>query len=253
VFEDRFEGSEKHGAARERLHFEHELVRVNQIKDKWAFIDDTALRCNIAYTLQSVHFNILLVRNYNVFWTPEAMIYKDAIIAAASVAEAVLHYDLKLIEDDPRVREALGKDWVFVDYKEIPLPGVELPAGQRAVTGLQRMVEKEQLDRNSKMQVLIRASRKAGILPEDLSTELDGLRKVRNRIHIKSLDEPECTVYTAKMANDALDTLERYRGDASAWTTQQKQKALAEALAKQVSVASGQAPSPEPWGDDIPF
>jgi hypothetical protein len=260
-FVDRFEGSAVHGAARERLSFDRDLVHVNPIKDAWAFVEDDALRYNIAYTLQSVHFNVLLVNRYNVYWTPEAMIFKDAIVAAASVVEAVLQYDLKLVEDDPRVKDTLGKDWVFVDYKEIPLPGVDLPSGQRAVTGLQRMVEKEQLDRNSKMQVLIRAARKVGIVTDELGAALDELRKLRNRIHIKSLEEPECVAYTAKMANDALDLLERYRVVAQAWTVQQKADEFRNALSSRLVGGSAMVSDGSPGvpgyraddDDDIPF
>jgi hypothetical protein len=218
VFTDRFEGSSVRGANRQRLSFESRLATANPIKDEWAFIWEDALRYNVAYALQDVHFGVLLVNEYNVYWTPEAMIFKHAIVQVASVVEAVLQYMVKLIEDDPRVQEVLGKEWVWVDSKEIPLPGVTLPEGQRAVTGLQRMVVKEQLDRNAKMQVLVRAARKTGIIDEPMAAGLDDLRKLRNRIHIKTLDGPECTYYTAKMANDALDLLERFRQAALRWT-----------------------------------
>jgi hypothetical protein len=259
MFTERFEGSAVHGSARTQLSFDSSLVRANAIKDEWAFVWDSALRYNIAYTLQGVHFGVLLVNNYNVYWAPEAMIFKHAIVQTASVAEAVLQYDLKMIEDDPRVQAALGTDWVWVDWKEIPLPGVILPEGQRAVTGLQRVVEKEQLDRNSKMQVLIRASRKAGILEEPLANGLDELRKLRNRIHIKTLDEPECMIYTAKMANDALDTLERYRQVALAWTGAKRAEDVATTLTNKATTLAAAASEPEDFDfsvhpdDDIPF
>jgi hypothetical protein len=201
VFSERFEGSAVRGANRQRLSFETRLATVNPIKDEWAFIWDDPLRYNVAYALQDVHFGILLVNEYNVYWTPEAMIFKHAIVQV-----------------DPRVHEVLGKEWVWIDSKEIPLPGVTLPVGQRAVTGLQRMVTKEQLDRNAKMQVLIRAARKTGIVDEAMAAEVDDLRKLRNRIHIKTLEGPECTYYTSKMANDALDLLERFREAALRWT-----------------------------------
>lgn len=265
VFSDRFEGSAIHGANRPRLSFERRLLGVNPIKDDWAFVWDDALRFNIAYAVQDVHFGVLLVNEYNVYWTPEAMIFKHAIVQIASVVEAVLQYDLKMIEDDPRVKDVLGKEWVFIDSKEVPLPGVLLPEGQRAVTGLQRMVEKEALDRNSKMQVLIRAARKALMVDDAMADELDQLRKMRNRIHIKSLDDPECTHYTAKMANDALDLLERYRHAALTWTVRHRARD-AETMAEDLKVKAAHAAvvdfdpfEPEvpdfgpPSDDDIPF
>src|SRR6266542_1529491 len=107
MFSARFEGSAKYGSARQRLVFEAELSRVNALKDEWSFIWDGPLRANIAYTLQGVHFDILLVNHYNVYWVPEVMKFKQTIVALASVAEAVLQYMVQMIEDDPRVRYVL--------------------------------------------------------------------------------------------------------------------------------------------------
>lgn len=87
MFEDRFEGSARHGANRERLCFADAVVHLGPIKDDWAFIADETLRTNIASELQKVHFDILLVNRYNVYYSPEAMTMKHAIVAAASVAE----------------------------------------------------------------------------------------------------------------------------------------------------------------------
>ena len=78
-------------------------MHLGQLKDDWAFIDSETLRSNIASELQKVHFDILLVNEYNVYYSPEAMTMKHAIIALASVAEAVLEVAVKMIEDDPRV------------------------------------------------------------------------------------------------------------------------------------------------------
>lgn len=253
MFSDRFEGSAVHGANRQRLSFDRRLVPANEIKDDWAFVWDSALRYNIAYSLQSVHFGVLLVNEYNVYWTPEAMVFKNAILQVASVAEAVLQYDLMMVEDEPVVQEVLGKDWEWVDFKEIPLPGIELPLGQRAVTGLQRAVVRERLDRNTKMQVLIRASRKAGIVPADMAAELDGLRATRNRIHIKSLSDPECAHYTAGMANDALDLLERYRRVALAWTVGFRAPGATNMSNALHARAAEQVAPPVPADDDFPF
>src|SRR5437899_3005962 len=108
MFSDRFEGSAEKGAGRQRLVFEAELSRANAIKDEWGFVWADALRCNIAYALQGVHFDVLLINNYNVYWAPEAMKFKQAIVTVASVAEAVLQYMVQMIEDDPRVQEVLG-------------------------------------------------------------------------------------------------------------------------------------------------
>src|SRR5438034_1972117 len=74
MFTDRFQGSVVHGASRQRLSFESRVARANTIKDEWAFVWDDSIRYNIAYALQDVQFGVLLVNEYNVYWTPEAMI-----------------------------------------------------------------------------------------------------------------------------------------------------------------------------------
>jgi hypothetical protein len=245
MFLARFEGSAKKGAARQRLVFEAELSHANSIKDEWAFVWEDALRCNIAYALQGVQFDVLLVNNYNVYWTPEALKFKQAIVAIASVAEAVLQYMDQMIQDDPRVQDVLGSKWSWLDFNAVPLPGVAVPEGQRAVTGLQQEVQNV-LDRNTKMKMLIRAARKAEIIDEPIAEELDKLRDLRNRIHIKTLTAPEYRDYTAKMANDALDLLERFRAIALTWTVRKRQVDMATDL-------SARATALLPADDDIPF
>jgi hypothetical protein len=243
MFSERFEGSSRHGATRQRLSFESDLMRANALKDDWAFIWDDARRYNVAYALQGVHFDILLVNHYNVYWAPEALKFKQALVAVASVVEAVLQYMVQMIEDDPRVQGVLGSKWNWLDFNAVPLPGIEVPDGQRAVTGLQQEVQNA-LDRNTKMRMLIRCARKAGVIDEALSEELDTLRDVRNRIHIKTLTAPEYRDYTAQMANDALDVLERFRVVALTWTTGKRQADMAAELRARAFAAAD---------DDIPF
>src|SRR5438105_8259781 len=104
MFTDRFQGSLAPIGSRQDVTFSDRLMRLGPIKDEWDFIENETLRCNIAAELQKVHFDVLLVNGYNVYYSPETMTLKHAIIAAASVAEAVLEVAVKKMEDDPRVR-----------------------------------------------------------------------------------------------------------------------------------------------------
>jgi hypothetical protein len=81
MFNERFEGSRKPAGLRQDVTFADELMRLGPLKDEWNFIEDETLRCNIASELQKVHFDILLVNEYNVYYSPEAMTLKHAIIA----------------------------------------------------------------------------------------------------------------------------------------------------------------------------
>ncbi len=212
---------------RPNLSFRQELTATGALKDEWSFVWDDALRSNIAATLQDVEFDVYLVNRYNVFWTPRAMKFKHAIVQAASVAEAVLDYMLRMVEDDPRAQKELGSKWTLRDFAKVPMPGVDLPEGVRVVSGTQEQIPNV-LDRNTKMQLLIRAARAVEIVDEDLAKELDTLRDLRNRIHIKTLTDPEYDAYEPKMANDALDVLARFRDVALQWTVETRAAELRE-------------------------
>jgi hypothetical protein len=114
MFTDRFQGSLKPAGSRQDVSFGDRLMRHGPLKDEWDFIENETLRSNIASELQKVHFDILHVNDYNIYYSPEAMTLKHAIIAAASVVEAVLEVAVKKIADDPRVRAIIEtKEHVF--------------------------------------------------------------------------------------------------------------------------------------------
>lgn len=103
------------------------------------------LRTNIASELQKVHFDVLLVNEYNVYYSPEAITLKHAIIAAASVAEAVLEVAVKMIETDPRVLAIIEtRERVFDEFHELTLTGIETPAGLRVCRGCAARSRQEQ-------------------------------------------------------------------------------------------------------------
>jgi hypothetical protein len=237
-------------SGRPDLSFRQSLTVTGSLKDEWAFVWDDALRSNIAATLQDIEFDIHLVNQYNVFWTPLTMKYKHAIVQAASVVEAVLDYMLRMVEDDERVKKALGAKWTLRDWSKVPMPGVELPEGVRIVSGTQEQIPNV-LDRNTKMQLLVRAARAVEIVDEDFAKELDELRDLRNRIHIKTLTDPEYNAYTPKMANDALNVLARFRNAALQWTVQQRAAALREpAITPDLTQQVGAAHAPVSSGSD---
>jgi hypothetical protein len=253
-FIDRFEGSERPFGSRTDLCFQTEVSRANAIKDDWGFVLDDPLRYNIAYALQEVHFDILLVNNYAVFGAIEKLKLKHALVQIASVAEAVLQYMLQMVEDDPRVQEALGNKWSFLDFADPTQGRIEIPDGIRVVAGIQHKVQPA-LDRNTKMQTLIKAAKAAAIIAEQMATDLDDLREQRNRVHIKALTAPEYSDYTPKMVNDALDTLERFRPVALRWTFAKRQEAV-QTQGSDMSVPSSPVPTAavgdlSSAGDDI--
>jgi hypothetical protein len=223
------------------LSFREQLSKTPEMKDDWSFIWDDAVRSNIAAALQEVHFDILLVNHYNVFWTPLSMKYKHALVQIASVVEAVLAYAVKMVESDSRVQEALGHKWNWIDFNDVPLGGrIEVPEGQRVVSGIQQKVQAV-LDRNTKMKALILAAQKVGMLDSGLADKVDALRDVRNNIHIKALTAPEYDQYKPQAVNDALDLLELVRQTVFAWTVDLRKGSIASSASNTSSLGSADA------------
>jgi hypothetical protein len=243
MFSKRFEGSLKPPGTRQALSFDRSLAGTfGALKDDWNFIENETLRSNIASELQKVHFDILLVNDYNVYYSPEAMTLKHAIIAVASVVEAVLEVAVKKIEDDSGVRAIIEtKEHVFEEFHEMSLAGFEAPNGQRVVAGVQREVVRGKLDRNTKMDLLIRAAKAGEIIDEPMAKRLQQLRRFRNRIHIKTVEELEYASYTHGVANAIINLLEEFRLGVKPWF-QARATADAQALMEALAPTATAAP-----------
>jgi hypothetical protein len=258
MFTDRFEGSLKPQGSRKDVSFGGRLMRLGPLKDEWDFLEDDTLRCNIASELQKVHFDILLMNEYNVYYSPEAMTLKHAIIAAASVAEAVLEVAVKMIEDDPKVTPIIRtKEQVFEEFKELSLTGFTVPEGMRVVTGVQREVVRGKLDRNTKMDLLIRAAAAGEVIDEHMARKLQQLRRFRNRVHIKTVEDLEYASYKHGIANGMLDILEEFRLVAKQWITTHSAPEFTEAVAT-ITASTTQWATASDYDinlpdDDIPF
>jgi hypothetical protein len=264
MFTDRFQGSLKPIGSRQDCSFADRLMRHGPLKDEWDFIENETLRSNIASELQKVHFDILLINDFNIYYSPEAMTLKHAIIAAASVAEAVLEVAVKKIEDDPRVRAIIEtREHVFEEFHELSLAGYEAPEGQRVVAGVQREVVRGKLDKNTKMDLLIRAAKAAEVIDEPMALRLQQLRRFRNRIHIKTVEELEYASYKHGVANAMLDLLEEFRVAVKPWFLA-RAAAEAQAFVQALTPSTQTAPTPPvateadydmaSWlGDDEPF
>src|SRR6266545_3139580 len=270
MFNERFEGSKKPIGSRKDVCFGPQVMRLGPLKDEWDFIQNETLRSNIAAELQKVHFDILLVNEYNVYYSPEAMTLKHAIIAAASVAEAVLEIAVKMIEDDPRVQAIIEtRTHVFEEFKEFSLKGFTTPDGLRVVAGVQREVVKDKLDRNTKMDLLIRAAHAGEIIDDTMAKKLQQLRRFRNRVHIKTVEELEYATYTHGIANAMLDILEEFRLVVKPWIVNKTVEDFNNAMAALAPVATQFASAEDydfgppvddfefdvgpPADDDIPF
>jgi hypothetical protein len=251
VFADRFEGSRRPQGSRIELCFSPQLGGSwGRIRDEWGFIDDETLRSNITSELQKVQFDVLFVNAYNVYYSPEAMTMKHAIIAVASVVEAVLEVAVYMVEDDPNVRPIIeSKERVFDEMYTLQLKDIVTPDGVRVVSGVQREVIRSRLNKNTKMDLLIRAANAGGVIDEKMMKKLRQLQRLRNRVHIKTVAELEHQSYKHVLANGALDILEEFRVAAGNWIVSRRTQEFMEAI----SPATSQRSDPRDADDDIQF
>jgi hypothetical protein len=121
------------------------------------------------------------------------------------------------------------------------------------------------LDKHTKMDLLIRAAQAGGVIDETMAKRLQQLRRFRNRIHIKTVEELEYASYKHGVTNAMLDLLEDFRLAVKPWfenrATLDAAQALVDALTPTTPVAPqfateadyDAAPSWFDADDDIPF
>lgn len=87
------------------------------------------------------------------------------------------------------------------------------------------------------MDLLIRAAHAGDVVDDELAKKLQQLRRFRNGVHIKTVEELEYASYTHVVANGMLDILEEFRGVAAGWITARRQHELIEALRSRAAEA----------------
>lgn len=254
MFTDRFEGSQKPKGSRTELSFSPQLAGSwGKIRDEWSFIEDETLRSNITSELQKVQFDVLLLNAYNVYYSPEAMTMKHAIVAVASVVEAVMEVAVYMIEDDPNVRTIIeSRERVFDEMHTLQLKDFTTPDGVRVVSGVQREVVRSRLNKNTKMDLLIRAAHAGGVIDEPMMLELRQLQRVRNRVHIKTVEELEYLSYKHVLANGALGILEQFRVAVGEWIVAYRVQEFMKAITP-ANATSSSFDADSGADEDIPF
>jgi len=140
-------------------------------KDQWSFIKRKSVRENIAYQMQYIEFTVNLYNDYQIYLTIESLLCKQLMVAISGVVEAAL---LSILSEG---------------YKSIG--------------------ESSNQDRN--FQSLINLAYTNGLIGDDMKRKLQGLRRVRNAVHISSLEYQEHVAYDPGDVNKYLDLLESFR------------------------------------------
>ena len=139
-------------------------------KDKWSFIKKKAARENIAYQMQYLEFMVNLYNDYQIYLTIESLLCKHLMVSVAGVVEAAL---AAVLEEGYK---EVGKDF--------------------------------NQDRN--FQSLINLAFASGLMGNGMKRRLQGLRRIRNTIHISTLDYQEHVAYEVDDVNKFLDLLDDF-------------------------------------------
>jgi hypothetical protein len=141
-------------------------------KEEWSFIEYAPARENIAYHLQYLEYMVHLYNDYQMYLTIESLHCKNMLIAIAGIMESAL-FDLLL----------------------------QLSAKKSGVS----FEEKEDFI------YLINEGFRHGLLDGSMKNQLHELRKVRNFVHITSLEHKEYEAYTIEQVNNYLVLLDNFR------------------------------------------
>ncbi len=140
-------------------------------KDQWGFIKKKAARENIAYQMQYLEFMVNLYNDYQIYLTIESLLCKHLMVSIAGIIEAALAATLE------EGYEGIGKS----------------------------------LNQDRNFQSLINLAYASGLIGNGMKRKLQGLRRMRNAIHISSLEYQEHAAYEVEDVNRYLDLLEEFR------------------------------------------
>lgn len=151
---------------------DHRPRTASEHREEWGFIEDTAIRENISYQMQYLEFQVYLYNDYQLYLTIESLTCKNIMTRIGGVIESAL-FGL--------VSQSMDK------------------AGQPFD------------DRTSFLDLIDKAF-DMGIIDRNLRSSFHNLRKVRNLLHLSSLDYQEYKAYEFTEVNEYIETLNRFIG-----------------------------------------
>ncbi|MBY0537787.1 hypothetical protein K2P47_00120 [Patescibacteria group bacterium] len=139
-------------------------------RESWNFIKDEAISRNISYQMQYLEFQVRLYNDYQIYLTVESLMCKNIIVTIGGIIEAALFALM--------TEHAEGSGYQFDD----------------------RTPYFKRIDEAYDMQIIDR----------ELKDTLHNLRKMRNLVHLNTLDYREYQAYDVEEANEYITALERF-------------------------------------------
>jgi len=166
------------------LKFSSKLIPLSSLQKRFEFVPDECLQDNLAITLQYVIFLTQLEHNYDLPGTARFLTYKDIILHTASIVECTLSYTLQQMMQN--------SSWLGIE--EYKYPGIKVLYQVDNTTDIIGGTRKKvviPIDGETNFYKLNLAAKKNRLFTRKLYEASDGLRKLRNRIHLNPLTSRE--------------------------------------------------------------
>ena len=157
---------------KELLTKERHPQSAQKYREEWFFIEYIPARENISYNMQYLEYMVNLYNDYQMYLTVESLHCKNMLITMASIMECAL-YDLLFQLSRKKTDIRLNDREDFIS--------------------------------------LIDLSFRHGLLDGNMKYLLHDLRKVRNFVHITSLENKELEAYKVDQVNSNLALLDNFR------------------------------------------
>jgi hypothetical protein len=157
----------------------------SRLEERFIFIQDETLRTNIVITFRYIIFLIELEQKNSLPGPIIYSIYKDMIVQTGTVVESCVHYLLKRLIEEGRVKssEVMGEEW-----KEEKCSIIEkFEKGKKEVCGIVRHKLSVKLTKHTSFIALNRACLHGKIFSQDVFDKAEKLRESRNKIHLAGL------------------------------------------------------------------
>ena len=167
---------------------------------RFSFIDDEILRQNLNQVFSDIVDFTSIMDGFNEE-SIQINFRRAVILYTAAIIEALLHYivekkvdPLEFEEDEWRFD---GDVHVFHRYQDEDGRDIQVVCGRR-------FKKKIPITRGTQFKTMIKVSNEHSLITDSLAQEIDKIRKLRNRIHLASLDDIE-KKYTKPILNNVFE------------------------------------------------
>lgn len=178
---------------------------IKSLYNKLLFLKDKNLKTNITLNIQYISFLLNIYMGKGISGTLKFSISKDIIIYTASITEALLGYLISELINSKRYQK---EKFLPSKYKYIKLVNICKDIEGRQILACRRNNIERNLEKdNIQLRDLNYALKRTSLISEEEFLRLEELRKQRNMIHLKGLNEENNIFFDQEKIKNAFKTL----------------------------------------------